>query len=130
MSTITSLNAWRLALYGPCNETHPGGVGPDNQHKSHYHRPNGFAHHMEEWTNEFPTSFCNNSVKSERKFRNSDTNWEDVNYREYRTVNHYYKSWNIEGMAIEDNLSWRYITYQVAKNLNSFFSWRKTTRCK
>ena len=48
MSTITSFKVWRLALYGPCNETHPGGVGPDNQHKSHYHRPNGFAHHMEE----------------------------------------------------------------------------------
>ena len=70
---------------------------------------------------EFPTPFCNNSVKSERKFRNSDTNWEYVIYRDYSTVNHYYKSWNIEGMVIEDNLSWKYITYPVAKNLNSFF---------
>ena len=36
-------------------------------------------------------------------------------------VNNYYNSWNIEGVASEDSLYWKYITYQVTKNLNRFF---------
>ena len=108
--------------HGPCNETHYGGVGPDSPHISHCHRPKGFAGYVAlDGTDKFVTSFCNDSVKSNGTFRNVDTDWEDVPYKEYRTVNDYYKSWDIKGVTSDDSLHWKYITYQITKNLNRFF---------
>ena len=107
--------------HGPCNETHPEGLGPDSKHKSRCHRPKGFSGFMMNESGEFVTSFCNESVKSNLQFKNPDTNLEKVYFRDYRTVNDYYKSWDIDGMASDDSLYWKYITYQVTKNLNKFF---------
>ena len=107
--------------HSPCNETHPEGVGPDSQHKSQCHRPEGFAGFRDDENEIFSTSFCNESVMSDRKFRGPATDYDWVYYRDYRTVNDYYKSWNIEGMASDDSLYWKYITYQVTENLNQFF---------
>ena len=107
--------------HGPCNETHLEGVGPDSQHKSRCHRPQGFAGFRDEKTLVFVKDFCNDLVKSNDDFRNSDTNYEFVPYRDYRAVNDYYNSWEIKGMASDDSLYWKYITYQVTKNLNRFF---------
>ena len=107
--------------HGPCNETHPGGVGPDSPHKSRCHRPNGFAGYVVEGPDTFSTTFCNEDVKTDRRFRNAATDMEYVYYKDYRTVNDYYKSWNIEGVASDDSLYWKYITYQVTKHLNRFF---------
>ena len=107
--------------HSPCNETHPEGVGPDSQHKSQCHRPEGFAGFRDDESEIFSTSFCNESVMSDRKFRGPATDYDWVYYRDYRTVNDYYKSWNIEGMASDDSLYWKYITYQVTENLNQFF---------
>ena len=107
--------------HGPCNETHTGGVGPDSPHKSRCHRPLGFARYVEDGTGIFYKYFCNDLVKGDSKFRNCDTKFEWVNYRDYRSVNDYYNSWNIEGIASDDSIYWKYITYQVTKNLNRFF---------
>lgn len=107
--------------HGPCNETHPGGVGPDSPHKSRCHRPKGFAGYVVEGPDTFSTTFCNEDVKTDRRFRNAATDMEYVYYKDYRTVNDYYKSWNIEGVASDDSLYWKYITYQVTKHLNRFF---------
>ena len=107
--------------HSPCNETHPEGVGPDIQHRSQCHRPKGFSGFRDSESEKFSTSFCNESVMSDRKFKGPATNYDWVYYRDYRTVNDYYKSWNIEGMASDDSLYWKYITYQVTKNLNQFF---------
>ena len=107
--------------HGPCNETHSGGSGPYSEHKSRCHRPKGFSGFTMDGSGEFVTSFCNESVKSNPQFKNADTNLEMVYCRDYRTVNDYYNSWNIEGMASDDSLYWKYITYQVTKNLNKFF---------
>ena len=41
----------------PCNETHPGGVGPDSNHSSHCHRPKGFAGYLRHDSDEFSISF-------------------------------------------------------------------------
>ena len=105
----------------PCNETHPGGVGPDSNHSSRCHRPKGFAGYLRHESDEFNISFCNDSIKYGGKFRNSETGYQWVEYKHYRTVNSYYDSWNIEGVASEDSLYWKYIIYQVTKNLNRFF---------
>ena len=70
---------------------------------------------------EFVTSFCNDSFKYGGRFRNFETLFQWVDFKDYRKVNSYYESWNIEGVASEDSLYWKYITYQVVKNLNRFF---------
>ena len=106
---------------GPCNEAHPGGAGPDSKHKSRCHRPQGFAGYVNVETNEFYKYFCNDRVCSNAPFRNHDTNFQWVKYRDYRTVNDYYNSWNIEGLTSDDSLYWKYITYQATKNLHRFF---------
>ena len=105
----------------PCNETHPGGVGSDSNHSSRCHRPQGFAGCLVEGSNEFAVSCCNDSFKYGEKFRNVDTFFQWVNFKDYRKVNSYYDSWNIVGVASEDSLYWKYITYQVMKNLKQFF---------
>ena len=55
-------------------------------------------------TNKFTATFCNDSVKSNDTFQNSATNGTSIPYKDYRTVNDYYKSWNIEGVASDDSL--------------------------
>ena len=105
----------------PCNETHPGGVGPDSNHSSRCHRPEGFAGYVRYGSDEFSISFCNDSIKYGGRFQNSETHYQWVEYKHYRTVNSYYDSWNIEAVASEDSLYWKYITYQVTKNLSRFF---------
>ena len=70
---------------------------------------------------EFTITCCNDNFKCSAQFRNAETGYEWVNYRDYRKVNSYYESWNIVGVASEDSLYWKYITYQVTKNLNRFF---------
>ena len=107
--------------HGPCNQTHPGGVGPDSPHKSRCHRPKGFGGFQVVETDKFAITFCNEDVKTDRQFKNYDTNFEYVYYKDYRTVNDYYKSWNIEGVASDDSLYWKYITYRVTKHLDRFF---------
>ena len=113
--------------YATCNELHPGRVGPDYPHKSCCHRPKGFAGFVADGTNTFTTTFCNDDVKTDRCFRSADTNMEYCYYREYRKVNHYYNSWDIDGIASYDALYWKYITYQVTKHLNRFFLEAKQT---
>ena len=105
----------------PCNETHSGGVGPESNHSSRCHRPQGFAGYLMDGSNEFVTSFCNDSFKYGGRFRNFETLYQWVDFKNYRKVNSYYESWNIVGVASEDSLYWKYITYQVIKNLKRFF---------
>ena len=105
----------------PCNETHPEGVGPDSNHSSRCHRPQGFTGFTDEDSGEFTISFCNDSFEYDEEFKNIDTGFEWVNYKDYRTVNSYYDSWNITGVGSEDSLYRKYITYQVTLNLNRFF---------
>ena len=105
----------------PYNEKHPGDVTPDNQHKSRCHRPQGIAGYKDVNTNKFTKGFCNDLVTSTGIFKNIDTNFEFVLYRCYRTVHYYYNSWEIKGIASDDSLYWKYMTYQVTKNLSQLF---------
>ena len=107
----------------PCNETHSKVVEKDIQHQSRCHRPQGFGGYIkDDGTDKFVISFCNDLVKGESSFKNSVTNFEYVKYKDYKNVNPYYNSWNIESTSSdEDYLYWKYITYQVSKNLNKFF---------
>ena len=107
--------------YAPCNETHSEGVGQDSIHSSRCHRPQGFATYVEMVNKEFVTLTCNDLINTEQTFSNADTKYESVDYSNYRSVNSYYNSWNIEAVAGHESLYWKYITYQVTKNLDRFF---------
>ena len=105
----------------PCNELHPRRVEPDHPNESRCHRPKGFAGFVVDGNNTFTTTFCKDDIKTDCCFRNADINMEYCYYKEYRKVNHYYNSWDIDGMASDEALYWKYITYQVTKHLNRFF---------
>ena len=83
----------------PCNETHPGEVESNSNHSSRSHWPQGFAGTLVEGGKEFAISFCNDSFEYGKKFKNVDTGFKWANYKDYRTVNSYYDSWNIVGVG-------------------------------
>ena len=107
--------------YSPCNETHSEGVGQGSIHRSHCHRPQGFATYAEKGNDKFVTLTCNDLINTKQTFSNADTKCKGVYYRNYRSVNSYYNSWNIEAVRGDESLYWKYITYQVTKNLDRFF---------
>ena len=93
--------------YAPCNATHSEGVG--------------YATYVEKKKKEFVTLTCNDLINSKQTFSNADTMYERVYYSNYRSVNGYYNSWNIEAVAGAESLYWKYITYKVTKNIDRFF---------
>ena len=107
--------------HGPCNETHSGGVDAETLHTSQCHRPKGFAGYVLAGPETFSITFCNDDVQTDRRFRNAATNMEYFYYKNYRTVNDYYKSWDIKGVKSDNSLYWKYITYQFTNHLNRFF---------
>ena len=105
----------------PCNETHSEGLGQDSTHSSHCHRPQGFATYVGLENREFVTLICNDLIMTDQTFSNKDTKYGWINYSNYKSVNSNYKSWNIEPVKGAESLYWKYITYQVTKNLHRFF---------
>ena len=79
---------------------------------------------------EFVTLTCNELINSKQTFSNAGTMYERVYYSNYRSVNGYYNSWNIEAVAGAESLYWKYITYKVTKNINRFFPQAKQADVK
>ena len=102
----------------PCIETHSEG---DGQHSSGCHRPQGIANYVERGNDEFITLCCNDLIKSDKTFSNAYTNHKRIAYKDYKSVNNYYRSWSIKAIPSAATLYWKFITYQVTKNLNRFF---------
>ncbi|XP_062903274.1 up-regulator of cell proliferation-like [Mobula hypostoma] len=67
-----------------------------SQHSCKQHRPEGLNNRQ--WKNSecLVTDICTASVASDARFRNKDTNGKFYPYKNYRTVNDYYKSWIIQ----------------------------------
>lgn len=108
--------------HSPCDQTHSEEQdGLERIHSSRHHRPQGIAAYVRSESREFVTSFCNDLIKSNHKFRNADTKDKLVAYSNYRNVNSYYESWNIEAVEVGDRLYWKYITYQVTNKLHQLF---------
>ena len=76
----------------PCDEIHLGQLDLDKQHFTLYHRSMSFVRHTPNKGGTFIPLTCNDFVKSNHTFRKADTNYEFVYYRDYKTVNDYYKS--------------------------------------
>ena len=70
---------------------------------------------------EFVTLTCNDLINTKQTFSNADTKYKRVDYSNYRSVNSYYNSWDIKGVAGDESLYWKYITYRVTKKLDRFF---------
>ena len=81
----------------------------------------GFAQHIMDKTNNLVTAFCNDAVQYELSFKNADTNFELVCFKDYREVNSDYKSWNFKVMESDNRLCWKYITQHVTDNPKQFF---------
>ena len=107
--------------YAPCNETHSEGMSQDSIHISHCHRPQGFATYVDSKKKKFVTLTCNDLINTKQTFSNADTKYKRVDYSNYRSVNSYYNSWDIKGVAGDESLYWKYITYRVTKKLDRFF---------
>ncbi|XP_072898111.1 interferon-induced very large GTPase 1-like [Hemitrygon akajei] len=67
-----------------------------SQHSCKQHRPKGLNRYR--WTDSeiLSIDICTASVASDTKFRNKDTNGQFHPYKDYQTVNDYYKSWIIQ----------------------------------
>ncbi|XP_072898127.1 interferon-induced very large GTPase 1-like [Hemitrygon akajei] len=67
-----------------------------SQHSCKQHRPQGLNSYRWLDSEHLVTDICTASVASDTRFRNKDTNWEWHPYKDYQTVNDYYKSWIIQ----------------------------------
>ncbi|XP_032900534.1 interferon-induced very large GTPase 1-like [Amblyraja radiata] len=67
-----------------------------SQHSCKQHRPNGLNSYRFIESEHLVTAVCTASVAGNGSFKNNDTNWEYKPYKDYQTVNDYYKSWTIQ----------------------------------
>ena len=103
-----------------CDETHLGEAETDSKHRSHCHRPICLVQRIEDETGKAVTMSCNDAVQSEHSFKKPDKGSEWVCFRDYRKVNSYYESWDIDGISSDQKLYWKYIMYHSIRNECSF----------
>ena len=77
---------------GLCDQTVQNHVG---NHSTRIHRPQCVTGYRWIKTDKLMAETCTAYVASESKFRNNDTSWEFHPYKDYQSVNDYYKSWSI-----------------------------------
>ena len=107
--------------FASCNESHQGKEEVDTQHYARCHRPLGFTTATMGGSDAFCTYFCNDLILSDKAFKNVDTNWKIKKFKDYRDLNEYYKKWSIEEVSSEHSLYWKFITYQVMRNIKKYF---------
>uniref|UniRef100_K7EWW2 Interferon-induced very large GTPase 1 n=1 Tax=Pelodiscus sinensis TaxID=13735 RepID=K7EWW2_PELSI len=73
----------------PCE----AGGGAHKEHFASVHRPQGLGRYQNLVTEKLTYSLCSSDVVSNTKFRNSDTDWKDHPYKDYRQ---YYPEWRIQ----------------------------------
>ncbi|XP_062903273.1 up-regulator of cell proliferation-like [Mobula hypostoma] len=67
-----------------------------SQHSCKQHRPEGLNRYRWADSERLVTDICTASVTSDASFQNKDTNGKYHPYKDYQTVNDYYKSWIIQ----------------------------------
>ncbi|XP_032901562.1 up-regulator of cell proliferation-like [Amblyraja radiata] len=67
-----------------------------SQHSCKQHRPEGLSRYRSMKSKRLVTDVCTALVAGNGSFRNDDNNWELKPYKDYQTVNDYYKSWTIQ----------------------------------
>ncbi|CAL4193736.1 unnamed protein product, partial [Meganyctiphanes norvegica] len=103
--------------YVTCIKTsdHPG------EHSAPYHYPLGVAGYHDEKTKELMMETCNVLCAGELSFRNYDTYHKWYKYKDYRSVDEYYKSWNIApNTSLEASLYWQWVFCQFYKEFAEY----------
>jgi hypothetical protein len=98
-------------------------------HQTPYHRPQGIKGYR--WNKHFDSTkinklvieTCPQDVAGNGRFKNSDTNDEWVNYKDYRTVNDYYRSWKISpDLSLESSSYWKWFMATYSSELADHYN--------
>ncbi|XP_062245348.1 up-regulator of cell proliferation-like [Platichthys flesus] len=108
------------------------------EHKMHHaaiHRPQGLGNFNVESSGRLVTSLCTTDVHSNVKFRNTDTKWEWIPYKDYIK---YYPDWIIPpDSTIEASDYWKYVLVQYNDRFAKIYevkpadvpeAWRRLTK--
>ncbi|XP_028403164.1 interferon-induced very large GTPase 1-like [Dendronephthya gigantea] len=101
---------------GLCDHTDKNHIG---DHYTSIHRPKGISGYNDHKTKILSHSICPNSVANAGMiFFNVDTDYKWHNYKDYRSVNEYYKSWNIpDDSSFESSTYWQWFMATFSKDL-------------
>lgn len=105
---------------GLCDQTvrnHAGG------HSTRIHRPQGITGYRNTKTQILVNSICTTLVASDRTFQNNDTSDNVHPYKDYQTVNEYYKSWSIPpDPSFEASTYWKWFMATFSRELAVYYN--------
>ncbi|XP_046851638.1 interferon-induced very large GTPase 1-like isoform X2 [Xenia sp. Carnegie-2017] len=88
------------------------------QYSTKLHRPLGLAGHYNSETKILISDICTFLVAGDGTFQNIDTNWKPHPYKDYQSVNDYYKSWKIPpDLSFEASRYWQWFMVKFSKQL-------------
>ena len=91
-------------------------------HSTRIHRPQALASYRNVETGVLATEICTTSVAGEGTFRNLETSGNRHPYKDYRSVNDYYKSWAIPpDPSFEASTYWQWFIAKFSKELAEHF---------
>ena len=104
---------------GLCDQTVRDHVGG---HSTRIHRPQGITGYHYIDTEILVSSICTASVAGDGTFKNVDTSDELHPYKDYQTVNDYYKSWSIPpDSSFEASTYWKWFMATFSQELADFY---------
>ncbi|XP_036399925.1 interferon-induced very large GTPase 1-like isoform X2 [Megalops cyprinoides] len=84
-----------------------------SDHFSEYHIPDGLCGYTQNTSKKLSTYICTISVSSGECFLNEDTDYRYVPYRNYKSVNEFYRSWQIQSdSSYKASSYWKYVFYR------------------
>ncbi|XP_033107242.1 interferon-induced very large GTPase 1-like [Anneissia japonica] len=99
--------------------------GGYDDHRTEYHRPQGVSGYYLEDTKKLVTSVCTSSVRTQDTFRNKDTNYRLHLFKDFQSVNKFYKAWKIQPTDIESQLYWKWFMAKYNKQLADYYNVKK-----
>ncbi|XP_035274034.1 interferon-induced very large GTPase 1-like [Anguilla anguilla] len=88
-----------------------------SDHFSEYHIPDGFSGYKDITSGKLSADICTVSVSSGETFRNEDTDYKYVAYKNYKSVNSFYKSWQIQlDSSYKATSYWKSVFYRFNKD--------------
>jgi hypothetical protein len=104
---------------GLCDQTvrdHAGG------HSTRIHRPQGITGYHDINTKILENRICTTLIAGDRRFKNLDTSDQWHPYKEYQTVNDYYKSWAIPpDQSFEASTYWKWFMATFSQELANYY---------
>ncbi|KAJ8340116.1 hypothetical protein SKAU_G00347490 [Synaphobranchus kaupii] len=97
----------------PCEQA---GLNHSN-HFSEYHMPDGLSGYANCVSEKLSTDICTISVTSGETFKNEDTDYKSVQYKNYKSVNDFYKSWQIQpDCSYKASSYWKSVFYRFNRD--------------